>query len=137
MAEPKIDSDYTTGQEPRVRNIEMRDAPEAPEGDVEHQPQEAATTCAPDVALLKENCTSLAEQVMPSCAQSCYLSMAGDVGCEQLDFGCQCKEDVQAQLTTMMMPCVLSACNLAELPSVIAGGSSGTWTTPHHLDIRC
>lgn len=123
MAEPEIGNDYTPEQAPHARNIEMRDTPQAPEGD--HR-QDAVTTCTPDVVMLKENCTSLAEQVMPSCAQSCYLSMAGDVGCDKLDFGCQCKEDVQEQLTTMMMPCVLSACNLGELPSVIAGGSSGS-----------
>lgn len=66
---------------------------------------------------------------MPTCAQECYLSIAPDVGCKELDFSCQCKEDTQETLSTMMMPCVLSACDFTDLPSVIAGGSSGL--SPH------
>lgn len=122
MAKSEVDSDYVLVQEPHARNIEMRGAP-----------QDAATTAAPDMDFMKENCTSLAEKVMPPCAQSCYLSMAGDVKCDRLDFACQCKSDVQARLTTMMMPCVMSACNLGDLPDVIAGGSSGRRTTVRTL----
>lgn len=130
MAKSEVDNNYVLVQEPHARNIEMRDAPQAPRGD---QPQDAATTTAPDMDFMAENCTSLAEKVMPPCAQSCYLSMAGDVKCGRLDFACQCKSDVQARLTTMMMPCVMSACNLGDLPDVIAGGSSGRRTTPRTL----
>lgn len=63
--------------------------------------------------------------------------MAPDVGCKDLDFSCQCNEETQAKLSTMMMPCVLSACNFADLPSVIAGGSSGLFTYPDIFNTHC
>ena len=100
--------------------ILARDTPKAP------QPQGDSFAYAQDAALDAENCTSLAQEVMPTCAQECYLSIATGVGCGALDFPCQCEEDTKAKLTTMMMPCVLTACDFADLPSVIAGGSSGS-----------
>ena len=78
-----------------------------------------------DLALAPTNCTSLAEKVMPTCAQQCYLSVATDVGCDLLDLACQCREDTQAKLTTAMMPCVLGGCSFGELSNVMAGGSAG------------
>lgn len=103
------------------------------------QPHDASPARAGDMvpvqekAPAQENCTSLAEEVMPSCAQECYLSIASDAGCGEFDFPCQCEEDKKAELTTLMMPCVLTACDMGELPSVIAGGSSGSFSPPYCL----
>lgn len=63
--------------------------------------------------------------------------MAPDVGCEDLDFSCQCNEETQAKLSTMMMPCVLSACDFADLPSVIEAGSSGSPAHSNIFDTYC
>jgi hypothetical protein len=76
------------------------------------------------------DCESLAKEVVPTCAQNCYLAIASDVGCELLDFDCQCRPDIQAALTPLMMPCVLTDCGMGEIMSVIAGGSSGKSNDP-------
>ncbi|SPO00588.1 uncharacterized protein DNG_03337 [Cephalotrichum gorgonifer] len=72
-----------------------------------------------------DNCTDLATKVVPTCAQECFKSKASDIGCKELDLACQCRDDIQAQLTTLMFPCILSACGVGDIVSVVAAGTSG------------
>uniref|UniRef100_L2FTN3 CFEM domain-containing protein n=1 Tax=Colletotrichum fructicola (strain Nara gc5) TaxID=1213859 RepID=L2FTN3_COLFN len=55
-------------------------------------------------AAAAENCASVAVTAIPSCAQSCFLEGASYVGCDSLDFGCQCGKE--AALYAAIEPCV-------------------------------
>lgn len=74
-------------------------------------------------AAAAENCASVAVTAIPSCAQSCFLEGASYVGCDSLDFGCQCGKE--AALYAAIEPCVATGCPAASFQAVINGASSG------------
>ncbi|KAG7039146.1 CFEM domain-containing protein [Colletotrichum scovillei] len=69
-----------------------------------------------------ENCASVAVTAIPSCAQSCFLDGASFVGCDSLDFSCQCGQE--AALYAAIEPCVATGCPAASFQAVINGASS-------------
>ncbi|KAJ0375615.1 hypothetical protein COL26b_006121 [Colletotrichum chrysophilum] len=73
-------------------------------------------------AAAAENCASVAVTAIPSCAQSCFLEGASYVGCDSLDFGCQCGKE--AALYAAIEPCVATGCPAASFQAVINGASS-------------
>ncbi|KAF9880453.1 putative CFEM domain-containing protein [Colletotrichum karsti] len=73
-------------------------------------------------AAAAENCASVAVTAIPSCAQSCFLEGASFVGCDSLDFGCQCGKE--AALYAAIEPCVATGCPAASFQAVINGASS-------------
>ncbi|KAJ0332540.1 hypothetical protein COL922a_011337 [Colletotrichum nupharicola] len=74
-------------------------------------------------AAAAENCASVAVTAIPFCAQSCFLEGASYVGCDSLDFGCQCGKE--AALYVAIEPCVATGCPAASFQAVINGASSG------------
>ncbi|KAK1675401.1 hypothetical protein BDP55DRAFT_632089 [Colletotrichum godetiae] len=74
-------------------------------------------------AAAAENCASVAVTAIPSCAQSCFLEGASFVGCDSLDFSCQCRQE--AALYAAIEPCVATGCPAASFQAVINGASSG------------
>lgn len=74
-------------------------------------------------AAAAENCATVAVTAIPSCAQSCFLDGASFVGCDSLDFGCQCAQE--AALYAAIEPCVATGCPAASFQAVINGASSG------------
>jgi hypothetical protein len=63
--------------------------------------------------------------LVPDCARPCFASAGPEVGCDDPeDLACRCKPDTQASLSQILVPCVASRCDAAQLPSVIAGASS-------------
>ncbi|OLN82380.1 hypothetical protein CCHL11_09763 [Colletotrichum chlorophyti] len=70
-----------------------------------------------------DNCASVAVTAIPSCAQSCFLEGASFVGCDSLDFSCQCGKE--AALYAAIEPCVATGCQAASVQAVINGASSG------------
>lgn len=52
------------------------------------------------------------------------MSGAKQVNCDATDYACQCQPDAQKSLSTLLLPCLATACDAAALPSVIAGASS-------------
>ncbi|OHF00934.1 MAC1 interacting protein 1 [Colletotrichum orchidophilum] len=74
-------------------------------------------------AAAAENCASVAVTAIPSCAQSCFLEGASFVGCDSLDFSCQCGKE--AALYAAIEPCVATGCPAASFQAVINGASSG------------
>lgn len=84
---------------------------------------DSGSSCVPgDVT--SADCAPLASSVVPECAQECFTIAAPDVGCEVNSFGCMCQEDAQASLSAILVPCVASRCEAAQLTKVIAGASS-------------
>ncbi|KAI5465334.1 hypothetical protein BGZ63DRAFT_419909 [Mariannaea sp. PMI_226] len=81
----------------------------------------SGTTCA---GATTANCGPVATSAVPSCAQKCFTSAAPKVGCAVDDYACQCEADAQASLSQLLVPCVATACDANQLPSVIAGASS-------------
>ncbi|OHW97972.1 CFEM domain-containing protein [Colletotrichum incanum] len=73
-------------------------------------------------AAAAENCASVAVTAIPSCAQSCFLEGASFVGCDSLDFSCQCGKE--AALYAAIEPCVATGCPAASIQAVINGASS-------------
>ncbi|KAF6825883.1 CFEM domain-containing protein [Colletotrichum plurivorum] len=73
-------------------------------------------------AVAAENCASVAVTAIPSCAQGCFLDGASFVGCDSLDFGCQCGKE--AALYAAIEPCVATGCPSASFQAVINGASS-------------
>ncbi|WYZ35884.1 hypothetical protein EsH8_X_000531 [Colletotrichum jinshuiense] len=73
-------------------------------------------------AAAAENCASVAVTAIPSCAQSCFLEGASFVGCDSLDFSCQCGKE--AALYAAIEPCVATGCPAASFQAVINGASS-------------
>ncbi|KAF6809532.1 CFEM domain-containing protein [Colletotrichum sojae] len=73
-------------------------------------------------AVAAENCASVAVTAIPSCAQGCFLEGASFVGCDSLDFGCQCGKE--AALYAAIEPCVATGCPSASFQAVINGASS-------------
>ncbi|KAK1964478.1 hypothetical protein LY78DRAFT_714370 [Colletotrichum sublineola] len=69
-----------------------------------------------------ENCASVAVTAIPSCAQSCFMEGASFVGCDSLDFSCQCGKE--AALYAAIEPCVATGCPAASFQAVINGASS-------------
>ncbi|KAK2008935.1 hypothetical protein LZ32DRAFT_661649 [Colletotrichum eremochloae] len=69
-----------------------------------------------------ENCASVAVTAIPSCAQSCFIEGASFVGCDSLDFSCQCGKE--AALYAAIEPCVATGCPAASFQAVINGASS-------------
>ncbi|KAK6211550.1 MAC1 interacting protein 1 [Colletotrichum tabaci] len=74
-------------------------------------------------AAAANNCASVAVTAIPSCAQSCFLEGASFVGCDSLDFSCQCGKE--AALYAAIEPCVATGCPAASIQAVINGASSG------------
>ncbi|KAK2023686.1 hypothetical protein LX32DRAFT_132075 [Colletotrichum zoysiae] len=73
-------------------------------------------------AAAAENCASVAVTAIPSCAQSCFMEGASFVGCDGLDFSCQCGKE--AALYAAIEPCVATGCPAASFQAVINGASS-------------
>ncbi|WQF86587.1 Putative extracellular membrane protein, CFEM [Colletotrichum destructivum] len=73
-------------------------------------------------AAAADNCASVAVTAIPSCAQSCFLEGASFVGCDGLDFACQCGKE--AALYAAIEPCVATGCPAASIQAVINGASS-------------
>ncbi|KAK1977042.1 hypothetical protein LZ30DRAFT_753095 [Colletotrichum cereale] len=73
-------------------------------------------------AAAAENCASVAVTAIPSCAQSCFMEGASFVGCDSLDFSCQCGKE--AALYAAIEPCVATGCPAASFQAVINGASS-------------
>ncbi|GKT65583.1 CFEM domain-containing protein [Colletotrichum tofieldiae] len=74
-------------------------------------------------AAAADNCASVAVTAIPSCAKSCFLEGASFVGCDSLDFSCQCGKE--AALYAAIEPCVATGCPAASIQAVINGASSG------------
>lgn len=83
-------------------------------------------------AAAAENCASVAVTAIPSCAQSCFLEGASFVGCDSLDFSCQCGKE--AALYAAIEPCVATGCPAASFQAVINGASSGKFC-PYYFPI--
>ncbi|EFQ34543.1 CFEM domain-containing protein [Colletotrichum graminicola] len=73
-------------------------------------------------ATAADNCASVAVTAIPSCAQSCFTEGASFVGCDSLDFSCQCGKE--AALYAAIEPCVATGCPAASFQAVINGASS-------------
>ncbi|KAK1590456.1 uncharacterized protein LY79DRAFT_515885 [Colletotrichum navitas] len=73
-------------------------------------------------AAAADNCASVAVTAIPSCAQSCFMEGASFVGCDSLDFSCQCGKE--AALYAAIEPCVATGCPAASFQAVINGASS-------------
>lgn len=69
------------------------------------------------------DCLSVALAAIPGCAQECYLHGAPTIGCDGLDFACQCGK--QAAMFAAIEGCVAAACAEAEFPAVIDGAAQG------------
>lgn len=67
------------------------------------------------------DCMSLALTAIPTCAQSCFLNGAPEIGCGATDFACQCGK--QAALMAAIEGCVQTSCKASEFQSVIDGGA--------------
>nr|XP_036586437.1 MAC1 interacting protein 1 [Colletotrichum truncatum]KAF6796844.1 MAC1 interacting protein 1 [Colletotrichum truncatum] len=74
-------------------------------------------------AVAAQNCAGVAVTAIPSCAQGCFLEGASFVGCDGLDFGCQCGKE--AALYAAIEPCVATGCPAASFQAVINGASAG------------
>lgn len=85
-------------------------------------------------AAAAENCASVAVTAIPSCAQSCFLEGASYVGCDSLDFGCQCGKE--AALYAAIEPCVATGCPAASFQAVINGASSGKSRSSFRIRIK-
>ncbi|KAJ6446719.1 Histone-lysine N-methyltransferase [Purpureocillium lavendulum] len=84
-----------------------------------------ATTGTPTSSCgAKADCGAVASSAVPSCAQQCFASGAPKVGCAVTDFSCQCQPAAQQSLSSILVPCVATACPASVLPNVIAGASS-------------
>ncbi|KAK4464158.1 hypothetical protein QBC42DRAFT_264025 [Cladorrhinum samala] len=68
------------------------------------------------------DCTSVALNSIPSCAQPCFLNKAPDIGCGGLDFTCQCEK--QAALYAAIEGCVADSCAAEEHQAVVDGAES-------------
>ena len=68
-----------------------------------------------------EDCVALALKVIPSCAQTCFLTGAPTIGCQGTDFQCQCKN--QPKLMAAVEGCVQKSCPPESYQAVIDGGS--------------
>ena len=75
-----------------------------------------------------ENCLNVALSAVPSCAQPCYLEGAPTIGCDGLDFACQCAK--QAAMFAAIEGCVADKCPAAEVEGVIDGSDKGTSSLP-------
>ncbi|KAL0933886.1 CFEM domain-containing protein [Colletotrichum truncatum] len=73
-------------------------------------------------AVAAQNCAGVAVTAIPSCAQGCFLEGASFVGCDGLDFGCQCGKE--AALYAAIEPCVATGCPAASFQAVINGASA-------------
>ncbi|CCF36376.1 MAC1 interacting protein 1 [Colletotrichum higginsianum] len=73
-------------------------------------------------AAAANDCASVAVTAIPSCAQGCFLEGASFVGCDSLDFSCQCGKE--AALYAAIEPCVATGCPAASIQAVIKGASS-------------
>ncbi|KLU85728.1 hypothetical protein MAPG_04748 [Magnaporthiopsis poae ATCC 64411] len=71
-----------------------------------------------------EDCVALALKVIPSCAQTCFLTGAPTIGCQGTDFQCQCKN--QPKLMAAVEGCVQKSCPPESYQAVIDGGSKST-----------
>ncbi|KAK0667192.1 hypothetical protein QBC41DRAFT_141309 [Cercophora samala] len=65
------------------------------------------------------DCLSVALVAIPDCAKTCFLEQAPSVGCDGLDFVCQCKK--QAAFYSSVEACVVDACEASEYEKVIDG----------------
>lgn len=72
---------------------------------------------------LAQNCVATALAVIPGCAQNCILEGAPTIGCDGLDFPCQCAKS--AALMAAVEPCVAAACPPVSYQAVINGASTG------------
>lgn len=69
------------------------------------------------------DCASVAKTAIPTCAQPCITPLPQSVGCGPKDYECQCKEEAQASLSKLAVPCVLRSCGVFDIPSLISAGS--------------
>ncbi|KAK4659392.1 hypothetical protein QC762_109790 [Podospora pseudocomata] len=65
------------------------------------------------------DCLSVALVAIPDCAKTCFLEQAPCIGCDGLDFVCQCKK--QAAFYASVEACVVDACEASEYEKVIDG----------------
>jgi len=75
-----------------------------------------------------KDCTSVALVAIPSCAQPCYLENAPSIGCEGLDFACQCKQ--QSAMFAAIQGCVASKCPESLFEKVVDGSAEGESRIP-------
>ena len=69
------------------------------------------------------DCVSVALTAIPSCAQPCYLENAPSIGCDGLDFACQCGK--QAAMFAAIEDCVAIKCPESQFEKVIDGSAEG------------
>jgi len=74
------------------------------------------------------DCLEVALAAIPVCAQGCYLEGAPTIGCDGLDFACQC--DKQAAMFAAIESCVVAACKEVEFSAVIDGAAQGKFSFP-------
>ncbi|KAK4451575.1 hypothetical protein QBC34DRAFT_48413 [Podospora aff. communis PSN243] len=68
-----------------------------------------------------QDCTSVALNAIPSCAQPCYLENAPSIGCAGLDFACQCKQ--KTAMFNAIQGCVATKCPESEFERVVDGSN--------------
>ncbi|KAK4165743.1 hypothetical protein QBC43DRAFT_350889 [Cladorrhinum sp. PSN259] len=73
-------------------------------------------------AQANKDCTSVALQAIPSCAQPCFVNKAPEIGCGGLDFVCQCQK--QAALYAAIEGCVVDSCPSSQYQAVIDGAGT-------------
>ncbi|KAK5658770.1 hypothetical protein OQA88_1581 [Cercophora sp. LCS_1] len=71
--------------------------------------------------VLATDCLSVALANIPQCAQSCYLEGAPTIGCDGLDFACQCNN--QPAMFAAIEGCVATSCPGSEFEKVIDGSN--------------
>lgn len=69
------------------------------------------------------DCISIALTEIPSCAQSCFIDHAPEIGCGGTDFTCQCNK--RASLMSVIEGCVAKSCTADQYQAVIDGGDKG------------
>ncbi|KAK1755294.1 MAC1 interacting protein 1 [Echria macrotheca] len=67
------------------------------------------------------DCVSVALKAIPSCAQPCFLEGAPTIGCDGLDFACQCRQ--QPAMFAAIEGCVAKACADDQFELVIDGSN--------------
>ncbi|KAK8084806.1 MAC1 interacting protein 1 [Apiospora hydei] len=68
-------------------------------------------------------CLMVAVKRVPKCAQKCFMKGAPSIGCEGIDFACQCSQ--QASMMAAIEGCVKDGCPSEKYQEVIDGGQAG------------
>ncbi|KAK4171855.1 hypothetical protein QBC36DRAFT_198376 [Triangularia setosa] len=68
------------------------------------------------------DCLSVALVAIPDCAKSCFLEQAPSIGCDGLDFVCQCQK--HAAFYSLVEACVVDVCESSEYQKVIDGAKT-------------